>query len=1679
MIRRRDPVAGPLIIKRDLDDGPADVSRSRLHNEQRILERLQGVAGCPRLLRFDPVHRELMLEDIGGVALDQSGLLGEIDLDRFLALSEALARILAEIHACGVVHKDINPANILIRLDDDRPQIIDFDLSTSFAEEHPAFDYPNRVAGTPAYLSPEQTGRMNRPVDYRADLYSLGATLYALATGAPPFDETDGLGLIHAHLARAPIPPRERAPWLPFRVSELILTLLAKEPDDRYQSAAGLAHDLQQLRQALTARQPLDAVGLRERDLPLSPRPPRRLYGRDRELATLMAAFARVTKGGAQGLFVAGYAGVGKTSLIQEIHQPVTLSRGLFISGKFEQFQRDRPFLAPAQSLRHLCQLLLAEPETVVEHWRERILNGVGPDAEALFEVIPELQALLGPQAPAPELGPRETQTRLRALLVALIHQVAAPEHPLVLFLDDLQWADPSSLEFIGALLDEPRLNGFLLIGAYRDNEVDAEHPLLQLTRQPTASGQPAQLMTLASLTLDDLAALLAEMLRLPSVAVQPLATALCAKTRGNPFFTLELLMMLYREGALRPDPERGVWHWDDDAIAAYPVSANVVDLLAARLAELATPDAEALVAAACLGNAFTLGLLARATGATPGELADRLTPALEQGILVTPSTLALLRADPGVALRFCHDRMQQAAYQLRDASWRKHLHLTMGRRFAESGAAHALRAAEHYAVAVPLLGATAERAIAGSLFFHAALQARQACAFATAEHFLHLAIGQLAPDAWRTDPDAAFSFHAELHLVLYSLFRNDEADEVYRELEEHAESPLQLVDSACVQIANLSNRARYREAVTLGCGLLERLDMPVPMDDLNQSLRGLLADSRDIFRPHGLADQGAAASAWAASALGQELAAFHRHVSAGALERLPAGGDLTDTRLMGVAKLINSMGHAANSIHPTLLAWMQLRVGRLWIEEGYCKAAIYPLVAVGTVIMELQGDLATAERLARIALTVGAEREGSRETARGWFVYTHYIGHWRHPLEEDITHAHRAFAELVRAGDLEFAAITFVTSQPAILETCAHLNEMNREIATALAFVRKTGNWRVEQGYLIYRQLTRALQGQTKAPGSFTDAEFDEQAHQAVLQSNPIALCYFHLYRALAGCVFNDEAALAQHAESAVALMTFIRGFYPAALANLLHSLALIQRIRATDAEARPALLERLTINQHWLKARAADAPMNFGHLYDLVEAERLDALDQPWAAIQTFEQAMRKANGHQRPWHQALITERAGDCFLRRGLDDAGRSLLTRAHGLYRQWGADGKARAMRASLPLTDTRRPESSSGSRGDALDHAALLSASLALASETSQPRLVARVVELVSRLTGATDVRLLLMDEESQWHLEGGLRGSETLARMTLCEAEERRIVAAAVPRLGLKTRTPLVSDDAVLDSRFTHDPYFAALSLCSLLALPVLVRDRISAFLILENRLYRAAFTTARVETATMLCAQLAISIENIALYQLLERKVAERTRALEAANFKLEALSATDGLTGIANRRGFDAVFSTEWLRAMRSRRPLALAMIDVDWFKKYNDHYGHQGGDDCLRAVAQAIRAQARRGSDFAARYGGEEFAIIAPETDAESMRCIAETMRAALESLALPHAGSPLGQVTVSIGVAAGVPEADALPEDLLRLADDALYRAKTQGRNRVVLAIGDPHGPQPVSNGRALDEPPRR
>jgi diguanylate cyclase (GGDEF)-like protein len=1594
-------------------------AQARVRNEARILERLTGIDGVPRFNAALTTPTSIALEDDGGIALAQ--MLGGERLQRaaVVAMALRLVRIVAEVHRRGVVHKNINPTTILVIEREQKLFLVDFDLATTFAEDRPGFVPHREIAGELPYLAPEQTGRTGRPVDYRADFYAMGATFYELATGHPPFGREDPLQLIHDHLARLPTPPAEVDEQIPSALSDIITRLLEKEPDRRYQSAEGLAHDLARLHQQL-ARDEVVSFQLGERDFPLRLSPPSRLFGRSAELGHLRTAFDRALHGEARSIFIAGPPGIGKTALIDELRPLATGRRGWFLVGKFDQYRRDTTSGPVVQVLRAIGRMLLAEPEPALAEERVRIIAALGPNAALITALLPEFAVLLGPTAQVASSDPIEAEAQQRLALIDLL-RVVAQTRPVVMVLDDLQWAYQNSFRLVDAVLTDDRLAGLLLVCAYRDADLDVAPAFVAMQAKWQRLGVAPPVLRLGNLAATDLAGMLAEMLRLSAIEASRLAATLGARTSGNPFDTVELVNALRRDGLLVPGPDG--WNWDEAAIRRY-IGHGEVDFLTSRLAALPRVARQLLELMACLGGDVGIGQLQASTGLTIAALEEQLAPAFEDGLLIMDRGTDGSQLPGGAAVRFRHDRIQQTLYCVLKPGRRRALHLSAARRLARD-AQYRTAAADQYLSVLESIHDPRERHRVIALFREAAGVARLAANYGAVERFLAAAMTLLDAHDGATDAATRAAIRADLHAALYNLGRHQEADELYATIAGHCRNPLGLAEATCVQVNSLCSRHRLGEAVALGLDLLGRLGVKVPdeaerVEWLNELYRSMSAE--DVARH------------------------FHRP-------------EVSEPRALAVSKLINRVIAPASFCDPAVMAWLVLESVRLLSEHGPCAALVSNLGLASIATIALADDYRTGYEIARAALLAGEARGYEPETSRLAVTFASFGSHWFEPLENALSLARRAREGLIRAGDLQFASFTYLTSVEALIHCGPTLEAGATEVDAALAFAARTSNEHATAQLLVYRQLVRTLRGETDGPGRFSDGSFDEMAHRGALAANPATGVVFHAHLALAAAIFGDAAKLAEHAAIAVPMLSYIRGLHSSVLVHWLAALDLAWRAAAAPADEQAGLLAELDHHRDFLARRAIDAPENLLHLVHFIDAERAFAAGDGWGAASAFDAALAQSQLHQRPWQQALIAERAGLCLMAQGLNHAGRDALTKSRQGYELWGASAKVQQLehrhgflRGSKVAAANTAAHRGSGFSSDAIDLLAVLRASQALSSQTTLEKLQTRIIELLEAMTGATTVLVAFWrDEPPGWYLS--TTGNET-DMVSVEDAAARGLLPLTAIRYTERTREPLLVNDASRDYRFAADPYMAGLNCCSLLVVPVLSHGAPRALLLLENRLARGAFATDRLEAVTLIAGQLAVSFDNALLYALLERRVADRTQALAQANARLEALSITDPLTGIANRRRFEEVLEAEWKRALRLRSSIGMVLVDVDHFKLYNDRYGHVAGDLCLRRVAEALGSSVRHDVDLVARYGGEEFAMILPGAHRPAVHRVGERARAVVAALEEPHPRAAGGFVTISAGVAATVPSPQSSAEELIECADAALYEAKRAGRNQV-------------------------
>jgi signal transduction histidine kinase len=1425
--------AGRTVIRKEPLGPDAD---RRLRHEAAVLKRLRGVAGVAQLARAPRYPGSIVLADAGGASL--AGLAIPLAAGELAGLGLGLARAVEGMHRAGVLHRDITPANIVVS-GSGVPCLVDFGLATSLAEIRPGFTHHAEIAGTLAYLAPEATGRTARPVDQRADLYALGAVLYELATGGPPFGSGDPLRLTHDLLARVPAPPAQMNPAVPTLLSEIIMHLLEKEPDSRYQTAEGLIYDLEQWQDAWT-RPAAARLRVGEHDVPLRLLPPSRLVGRDGEVAALHTAFEQAVAGRCRGVLLAGAPGVGKTVLADQLRPAVAARDGWFVAGKFDAYRRDLEFDAVNQALRAQGRLLLAEPDEELAKVREQILDAAGPNTGLLTATVPEFADLL---AVPPDPGdPLTAQVRAQRAAVAVLRSVASPNRPLVVFIDDLQWAGRTGLGVVDLVLSEEPVEGLLLVGAYREGDVETAHPLAApLSRWRDQAG--VRHLRLANLHVPSLVAMVAEMLHVNRDAAAGLVEVIGPHTLGNPYETVELLNALRRDGVLAATADG--WRWDAAAVRAYLGRSEVAGLSAAHVEEMPPTSRRLVEAMACLGGRAGLNLLQAATGETAAAVDHALAPALDEGLLVM---------EPGAhqAVRFRHDRIRDVILGGLHPRRRRTLQLAMARRLAAVPELFAV-AAEQYLPVIDAVDDPAERRAVVGLLRRATRQATLTGDYALVNTLLAAALRLIDPGETAT----LVRVHTGRHAALFSLGRLEEADEEYGTIERLSATALDRADATWAQMSSLTQRNRFAEAFGLGLDSLRELGITVPTADLLPA---------ELDRQFGY------------------LYRWLDHIDG--TDDL-ARPDISEPTLLAAIRLLGAIptpAYYAGDV-PTY-GWLSLEALRIWLEHGPARTLVGPASHAAFAAVVVRGDYAAGYRAAQRIVASGEARGYEPETSQARYVSA-VLGCWFEPIEDGLAAAQRAREGLIAGGDLVYAGHVYHEAVYYQLECAPSLDVYAAEVEAGLAFLQQTGSEHTGQVLDSHQWLASVLRGGGSAAAGGAAPLSDRYA------GNPLALLFALVTRAVAAAIFGDLAALARHTAAAMPLLAAAPCSYPTAGTRLLRGLALAGQVRATDGEERDGLLSELDEVTRWLAERAADAPQNFSHLLQLVEAERTWAAGDFRAAELAFDAARREAARLQRPWHRALIAERAAGFYLARGVEHVGYDLLAQARHEYLAWGATAKAAqldwafpALRPAPDATDGHGPgqpadlaHGSSAATTGAIDLLGILAASQALSSQTSVEGLHLRVAEVLGAMTGATGVRLLLWSEDRHdWLLPVPDSSGSAVG---VSGTGHERTVPMAVLRYVQRTGEPLVVGDATGDDRFARDPYFADVACCALLAVPVLGRGTLRAVLVLENRLIRGAFTAERLDAVKLIAGQLAVSLDNAQVYAQF-RRIADEQAAL-----------------------------------------------------------------------------------------------------------------------------------------------------------------------------------------------------
>jgi diguanylate cyclase (GGDEF)-like protein len=1526
----------------------------------------------------------------------------------------------------------------------------------------------------------EQTGRMNRRIDYRADFYALGATLYELLCGQAPFDARDKMELVHCHIARSPDWSLPALAALPARLLAIVRRLLEKNAEQRYQSLQGLRDDLAACRAGASdpSQVPEHALKLSDRDGRFLV--PQTLHGREDAIAALLAAFERSAAGGREMLLVAGAPGIGKSALVNEVHKPIVARRGCLLAGKFDQYQRDLPYAPLVQAFQGLVRQLLGEPGDALEGWAARLRAALGGGLDVMVELIPQLALIVGPADAAPAPAPDQARLRLARVFPRFVQVFATAGHPLVLFLDDLQWADAATLRMVELLMSEPSMSEpsmrargdeharghLLLIGAYRDNEVDAAHPLAALRDTLLAGGARLSTLALDALTEPQVARMVAATVRVPAAGCAPLTRLCLRKTAGNPFFLNQFLGAIHEAGHLRYRALDDGWDWDLDAIELAGYTDNVVALLLDKIRRLPAAAQRLLQLAASIGNRVALDTLALAAEHSAGHTQQALWPALEAGLLqplderykyVDAST-----GGSGVGYRFLHDRVQQAAYQLADAGTRAANHLRIGRLLlrhadGEPRDAALFEVVEQLNAGRALILDDGERVALARLNLRAGARARRAAAFQAVGEHMRIGLDLLSLLPAQAGQDHA-ALRRDLHLgaaeAAYLCGRFDAAEAVYPLVRAHSPAPRDQVRCIAVQAHQYQLQGRLPDAIAVlreGLACLG-IDIPHEVARLKADFDAILAD---IERLHGTR----------------------------APDDFLDAAEMRDPNALAAMQMMQGLWMASYYAgQQELSALMVLSMTRLSMREGSSDFSAVAYVGYAFLLVLQGGDAARGYGFGAMALALARRRANLQARTLAGLMFAALTNHWTRPLRSSDALYEEAMGWALEIADfVQVGVVTAVRATERII-LGDYLPDLMQAIERDLVLMRANGQQAMADccvGAAI--QPIKSLMGLTPRSDSYDDAGFSEAGFLDRYGGSRLYRAYFLQGKIRNACLFDtpDAEALAGQLDVVTQMM---RGQAKVPESSFHAALIWLRALRRAPARADAAeVRERIEALQASLARWAAQGPDDIGAKHLLVQAELARLRHDLPAATRNYQAAIDAAGAAGYVNVQALAAELYAECWLDQGQPRVAAVFLQDAVARYGQWGAQGKVAQLSArhAALLSKAAGPASGSqagtgtGTHGNAaLDLVSLLKATRILSNEVGLRNVLARLIAIVRENAGAQVARLLLLD--GAWRLEAEIRnGDDEKAddmEDVVAVLQSRRVDLDAagdpqfplsVLRYAIRTGAAVIEDSIGGASRFAADPYVRQGQLRAVMCLPIRHGGRVGAVLYFENRLADGSFTEERVAFLRMLGAQAMISIASARLHDSLELRVAERTAQLEDANRRLAALSITDGLTGLANRRHFDDVLRTECARAARPGQPLALVMLDVDHFKAFNDRYGHQAGDACLVRVAHALAAAVRRSGDLAARYGGEEFAIVLPNTGADEARQVGETLRGAVEALAIAHAGAAAGRVTISVGVALrpGL-EADHGPDALLRLADAALYRAKGEGRNRVVLGAAD-------------------
>ncbi|MEH2074171.1 MAG: AAA family ATPase, partial [Nostoc sp.] len=1436
----------------------------------------------------------LVMEDFGGISLKDYFTSVEMrhitSLQEFLQIAITLCNALDVLYRERIIHKDIKPANILINLETKQIKLIDFSIASLLPRETQTLINPNGLEGTLAYISPEQTGRMNRGIDYRSDFYSLGVTLYELLVGKLPFESKDPMELVHSHIAKNPPNLSEiKGIKIPQVLCDIVMKLMAKNAESRYQSTLGLKLDLEKCLYQLQVSGEIQSFEIGQRDLCDRFIIPDKLYGRETEAETLLQAFERVSLGATEMMLVAGFSGIGKTAVVNVVHKPIVRQRGYFIKGKYDQFQRNIPFSAFVQAFRDLMGQLLTESDVQLEQWKNKILETVGENGQVIIEVIPELEKIIGEQPPAVELSGTAAQNRFNLLFQKFTQVFTSAEHPLVMFLDDLQWADSASLKLMQLLMADT--GHLFIIGAYRDNEVNPAHPLMLTLSEIKKNQAVINTITLTSLSQSQINQLVADTLKSTENLALPLSQLVYQKTQGNPFFATQFLKALHEENLIQFNLELGCWQCDLSKINQQALTDDVVEFMALQLEKLPLATQNILKLAACIGNQFDLTTLAIVSEHSEVETAANLWKALQEGLILpigdvykfyvgAESQAITPEKSQNVTYKFLHDRVQQAAYSLILDDQKQTTHYQIGQLLLQQISAQArvdrifeiVNQLNHGTVLITQ--ATQREELAG-LNLIACRKAKTSTAYQAAREYATVGLSLLAENTWQQQYEMTLALY-ELAAEIAMLNGNFEAMEQFIDIViQQARSLPEKVNVYCIRIQSHISQSKLTSAIAIAQPILQQLGITFPETPTPSDIQHEIQEIEELIGDRAIAD----------------------------LVHLP---QMQDAEKLSILKIVNIISPAAYLTGSTLYPLLNTLSVKLSIQYGNTSTSTFGYANYGNILCNFFQAIDTGTQFGSLALQIISKLDAKASKTEILMLLGLFIVHRNSHIQETLPLLQEGYTTALEFGSLVFAGYNghsfclnsfwssqlLATLEQDISAYCHSLMQLNQ--LTTANYCRIY--WQPVLNLLGVAEHTTLLSGK-----ALEETEFLQQLESA---KDGYGLYIFHLYKLMLCFLFGEIEPAKNHAIEVRCYFMAGAGLVSEPVFYLYDSLLTLAQLNPQldeTSEALQGVIENQTKLQQW----ADHAPMNYQHKVDLVAAEKCRVLGQKAEAIEFYDKAITLAKANEYTQEEALANELAAKFYLDWGRQRIAGDYMIEAYYAYARWGAKAKVADLEARYPqllrpiLEQTRSPLSthetlftlgsvtstssaiSSSNVSLALDLASILKASHTISGEIELENLLSSLLSIVIENAGADKCVLMLM-RDSHLLIKGSITtGSKPIVLQRIPIEDSQDIPHRLIYKV-LHDKQTAVIVDASADRTLANDPYIIRQQPKSILCSPILHQGKLMGILYLENNLATGAFTSDRVELLNLLCTQAAISLENARLYERSQQYAQQLEQAL-----------------------------------------------------------------------------------------------------------------------------------------------------------------------------------------------------